>query len=503
MSRGKIFFIITIIFALDFLVWHKVLNQSLLGEGYYYFNQKQDFFSQLNNFKPLRQLDIFAKILFDVMPPIFSDNIRLYLLFLLLTMATLHTTLFLVITKITKSMLLGFTTSVFFLANYMGSFGMTASGQYQWFVQRVPNLIPTLIAFYYLEKFFHQKKFKFYLISIALFFVAVLLAHFSTFLLPVFILLPLVQSIGSKTKIKSLLLGITLTLPFVVISLIFNSQDGQSPKVNPVNYVLTQDKVIQKTIYQVAVISLPPNLIKFTGDNWPGERLAHPYTKVVAIYTYISLSIYFLAFFLVRKKNDRLAKLYITSLLGMLSIMFLYVYVDIKLDVLKGIGQSRQFFPSTIFLSIIWAIILHSIFYKKQKLYLGISITILVAYTVYNSTIINKHIDSIQYSSEMMKRFMAYTKSISGEFTSESIIITPSFLGRPSYLIKLFYAPQGFRFVLPSVGWEEEYRNESTNVFVFDYNYEKVGSKFYPEKGKVVDFTAKYRAGEKIEFLQQ
>ena len=186
----------------------------------------------------------------------------------------------------------------------------------------------------------------------------------------------------------------------------------------------------------------------------------------------------------------------------MLAIMFLYSYIDVKLDVFKGIGQSRQFFPSTIFLSIVLATILHVVFYKKRKLYLVVSLVILTTYTIYNSTLINKHINSIQYSSEMMRRFMIYTKSISGQFTSESIMVAPSYLGWPNPLIKLFYAPKGFKFALPLAGWEEEYRGQSENVFVFDYDYEREKASFDSEKGRVVDLTAKYRAGEKIKFLQ-
>src|SRR3989344_7188468 len=502
MSKSKLFLAIALIFALDFFLWHKILDQVFLGEGYYYFDRAQDFFSKLDNLKPFEQLDIFAKIIFDILPPIFGDNIRLYQLFLLLTMATLHTTFFLVVTKITKSALLGFTATVFLLANYISSFGMTAAGQYQWFVQRIPGLIPTIISFYYLEKFFHQRKFKFYLASVALFISAVFLAHFSTFLLPVFVILPLVQFIGSKTKIKSLFLGIVLTIPFIAISLIFNSEDGQKHKTNPVKHMLVQDRVVQKTIYQVSVISLPPDFIKLAGQYWPKGPLTYPFTKVIAASTYLLLGIYFGAIFFIRKNGSRLTKLYLTSLLGMLAIMFLYTYIDVKLDVFKGIGQSRQFFPSTIFLSIVLATILHTVFHKKRKLYLVVSLATLTTYVIYNSTLINKHINSIQYSSEMMRRFMIYTKSISGQFTSESIMVAPSYLGWPNPLIKLFYAPKGFKFALPLAGWEEEYRRQSENVFVFDYDYEREKASFDSKKGRVVDLTDKYRAGEKIKFLQ-
>ena len=131
-----------------------------------------------------------------------------------------------------------------------------------------------------------------------------------------------------------------------------------------------------------------------------------------------------------------------------------------------------------------------------------VSLVILTTHLVYNSTLINKNINSIQYESEMMKRFLSYTKSISHNFTKDTIIITPSYLSWPSSFIKLFYSPEGLEFILSLEGWEKEYRNQSDNVFVFDYDYEKEGIRFNPEKGKVIDLTNKYRAGEKIKFLQ-
>ena len=81
-------------------------------------------------------------------------------------------------------------------------------------------------------------------------------------------------------------------------------------------------------------------------------------------------------------------------------------------------------------------------------------------------------------------------------------MVAPSYLGWPNPLIKLFYAPKGFQFALPLSGWEEEYRGQSKNVFVFDYDYQRERPSFDPEKGKVIDLTEKYRRGEKIKFLQ-
>ena len=352
------------------------------------------------------------------------------------------------------------------------------------------------------RKVFPKKRFIFYVTSVALFMMAVFLAHFSTFMLPVFVILPLVQFIDSKSKIKSLALGVTLTIPFVAISYIFNSQDGQKPTTNPLKFVLIQDRVIQKTTYQVPIISLPPDIIKLIAKNWPNGSLSYPFTKAVDLSTKVLLIIYIGVIFWIRKGESRLTKLYLTSLLGALTIMFLYVYVDVKLDVYKGIGQSRQFFLSTILLSIVWSIILYVLFSKRQRLYFFSSLIILTIYVISNSIIINKHIDSIQYSSEMMQRFITYTKSISDQFTSESIMITPSYLGWPNPMFKLFYAPLGFAFALPLPGWEEEFRSNSENVFIFDYDYERSGSSFDPARGKVINLTEKYRAGEKIKFLQ-
>src|SRR5438270_430018 len=81
-----------------------------------------------------------------------SSNIQDYLILELVIIAILYLSVYSVITLISKSKFIGISATIFFFANYVSSYYLLAEGNYQRFVQRVPNFIPAIFSFYYLFK---------------------------------------------------------------------------------------------------------------------------------------------------------------------------------------------------------------------------------------------------------------------------------------------------------------------------------------------------------------
>src|SRR3990167_2228426 len=121
--KGRDFLAASIIISTTLLVWHKVLGQMFLGEGYYYFDRTQDFLALRNGRLVADKIwgyDNLARIIFDLLPPIFKENVPLYLAFQLFVVTTLYLTFYFLLKAITKNKLLSLTATIFFLANYVG-----------------------------------------------------------------------------------------------------------------------------------------------------------------------------------------------------------------------------------------------------------------------------------------------------------------------------------------------------------------------------------------------
>ena len=126
----------------------------------------------------------------------------------------------------------------------------------------------------------------------------------------------------------------------------------------------------------------------------------------------------------------------------------------------------------------------------------------ILLFIYYNTSLIYKHIDSIQYKSEMLKSFLEYIKARSGEFNNQTIIIVPSYLQWPAPMITEYGNYPGIQVRSEFDGWEKKYWDVKDNVYVFDYEYEKnVDRTIHPKAGRMIDFTQKFRQGEKVQFL--
>lgn len=483
-----------------FITWHKVLNQMFLGEGYIYFDPWFNFFKK-GGLANLRNSDNFARLIFDIFPPIFRDNVQTYLLLELTIAVTFFILFYTVLASITKSKLISFTATIFLSVNYVALFEYLANGNYQRFVQRFPNLIPLIISLYCLWKFYSEKKIKYLITSLLFFTISVLMAHFSTFFLPLFIFFTIFQMWENKITLKILFTRFLICLAFILISLYLTKNSEQQPTYNMIGFFSQEKNIIERVVLQIPIITIPHNLMNYFEKELPRPT---PFPNMtLKLFLVPCLIIYLGGAILVIKRLPKLKALYFTSLFSMLAVTFLYMYVDTRINIqIPPFGENRYYLPSSVFAVIMWALILKALFLRKKITYLIVSLIILIVFVIYNTSVSWKHIDSIQYQSEMFKRFISYLKNDSDACKKGSVIVTPSYLMWPGPMITQYTCP-GTTFFIPSEdGWEEELWINKNNVFVFDYNYEReVGKDLNPKKGKVLDLTQKYRAGEKIIFL--
>jgi len=488
----------TAIFGLSFLVWHKMFKQVFLGEGYMYFNPHLNFF--VKNGINVWGYDNSAKIIFDILPPIFRDNITAYFLLSFTIAYILFISLYLIINRITNSKLLAFSATIFFATNYIALFEYLGAGTYQRFAQRFPGIIPIIFSFYFLWKYGENLKIKNLIVAFLLWGLAVFTGHFSSLALPILLIYPIVKMFEDKPNLHKIFRVILICTTFFLISFYITNKSEQQPLGGFANFLKTQENLTQRLLYQIPTVTIPLNLVSFIGQNWI-TSIKDPYLPVVKFFLPITLVMYFGGIWLVFKKAPRLLTLYISLLLSMVSTMFLYMYVDTRLDVTKYFGEDRYFIFSSLFAAIMWAILLKALFTKNEISYKIATLFVLIVFVTNNTNMVWRHFDSIQYKSEAFKKFISYIKYISPQFEKDSIIIVPSYLQWPAALITEFISPN-VDFPIPVDGWENKYWSIRNKVWVIDYNYDRIPSKdFDSEKGYIVDLTKNYRSGKKIQFL--
>lgn len=486
------------IIALAFIVWHKMLGQVLLGEGYMYFNPNLDFFTK--DGISIWGYDNFAKIMFDIFPPFFKDNVQAYLLLALIIAVAFFLIFYSILEKITGSKFLAFTATVFFEANYLALFEYLGAGTYQRFAQRFPNLIPIMISFYFLWKFLEKGKVGYLITSFLLWAFAVFMGHFSSLALPILVIYPVIKMFTAKITWKKILLTFTIVLSFFLISFVLTRRSEQQPRGSFIQFLQTENNLDERLLDQIPIITIPLNAISYIGRNWD-PPIKEPYLPVVRVLLVPCLLMYLGGIFLVAKRLPKLAPLYISFLLSMIATMFLYMFVDTRLDVTKYFGEDRYFIFSSLFAVVTWAILIKSFFWKNEFLYKLISVFLLAVFVANNTAMIWRHFDNIQYKSEVLRNFTKHIKELSPQFEDGSIIIVPSNLQWPAAMIMENIAPK-VDFQLPLDGWEKKYWPIKNKVWVFDYKYETgvLVKHIDPKKWYFINLTNDYRNGKDVKF---
>lgn len=472
--------------ALIFFVWHKVLNQTFLGEGYFYFNEKL-YLIKGWNFPYLGDYDNFAKLFFQLITPIFKDNVRIYFFTELFIVVTFFYIFYFVINKITKSKFVAFVSTVFISTNYLALFEYLGAGNYQRFIQRFPNLIPLMIAFYFLWKFNDTKKKGYLIYSLLIYSLALIMGHFSALMLPLFLIYSSVVVLAKKINLKNLLLTFLICSLYIFITYFLTRYSFQKPNYSLVGFLKTEPNILWRILYQIPIITFPLGLLK--------------YISLKSTFV-ISVSFYLFGGYVIFKRLSKLKSFYITCFLSMLGVMFTYLYTDPRLDVTKSLGEDRYYLLSSLFAVVIWAMILKALFIKHSKGLLITSTVILTSFVVYNTSLVWGNIDKIQYQSQMYKVFIGYFKDNKMNIREGSVVVAPYYLTFSSPLISsTILDGKGVEFVLPSAGWEKAYRKTKGRVYVFDYdNGNPWKDSYNPMSGKLIDLTSQYRQGKKIHF---
>ena len=381
---------------------------------------------------------------------------------------------------------------------------MLGTGNYQRFVQRIPNLIPSLLGFVELAKYFENRLFKHLFFSLVLFVGGLILGQFSTFVLLLYVIYAIVTGIRSK-NIRIFLLHAVISILYFLVNLLLIKSNSLYPSESLLDFFQKSHPLtlVKAGMVQLGNMALPVELLHAVA------AISSPFDIGVIFLTLPLIACLLGCIFILRKANKPMQNFYITCLLSVIGLLFLNLFLG-KVNPLFNIrGYEYYFLPepyhglkelvekvkgdryyqlpyvllSFMFVSIIWQLLP-----QKSRRFAPF---LVAAFVIYNTFHVWKSFDQIQYASDITKVYLKYVKSISGKLQPNSIIVTRMDFIWPSPFIRSTYAFPDTQFTAYTNNWNISDNNRDRYILL-DFDY---------KKNEVVDLTDRYREGQEVHFL--
>lgn len=452
-----------VIVALTVLTWHKVYDQSFMGEGFQYFT-RSFFHNPEGIIASLLGYDTLARLLFDIFAQVFKDNLRLYMVFLLITVSLINVLYYFLVYALTEKKIVAFLAAVFFTVNYVTSYEMLALGNYQFFIQRVVGFIPVFVSFLLLVRFFKKGNILFYRLSVGLFWLSVLLAQFNIYLLPMFIFYAFFFWQEKTKNRQKFWPKFSLVIPFVLGTLILLFLD----KMFGANLVYEKSTfefgssvqtLIRNTIYQIPWAVLLLRILR-------GKEEMALATPVIILF----LSVLF--YLLRRKTTFRPVLLTVAFFIPTSLLLNSYTRGPQVSQIYEG---SRYLYVPAMASSIFLAIVLYFFFYQRKLVGKLLLLGFMGWWVFFNFRLIWTKMDEQQQAHLASKETLSFLKKESAYFANNALVVLPGVIGYyGSDFCQKFYGQGKVRFAPIFADWEKENGFDLNRVVVFDFDYDEM-----------------------------
>lgn len=492
-----IIFIIFLVTA-TFFAWGGILNQTIAGEGFYYFSPSISLFSPEGKITNLLfGFDNFAKIATHVLEKNYGGNIQAYINFQFLLIAALSIALYLSIKSITNNSLVSFLASIYAGINYTGDFQFYARGHFQWFLQRVPEVFTVLVSLVFLSKFLKSNYFKYYYLSLSFYLLSIFTSHYTSMFLPLFPALIFFNSILKKDSFKNKVKLILLSIPFILLNYYIVKHSTLGSGVIRANetfmeFLGRQGEIISKILFQLVVVTIPFNVLQLFREVFNlNYQILIPKLEIPVVSFYLLFSL-----ILFKQKNSNLV-LALASFFALLGSLFFTVYVN-RVNVYNEVEQGRYYYVPAIYVGIILSTFICSIlasFIKERRKFLTYLIVILLAFGWFgvNARAIRKKIKDSQYYFDRQRAMLGFLNIQKDKLTDGADVFVPDPPGSNAVnFLNKFYGKNGTNFLYLDKNWLVKLNPNirTKDIYVFDFSEETITNK---ETVEIVDRSLEFR----------
>lgn len=495
-------FIIIVVF-ISLFTWQGILNQSISGEGFYYFTPELSFITpdgKLTNI--LHNHDNFAKLLTYLLESFFGGQMQPYMSVQLLIITLLNICIYLAVKSITGKSWLAFIAALYFGTNYTGNFQIFARGHFHWFTQRVPEFFPILASMVFIYKFVQSQKKRYYALALSFFTLAFFTTHYTSIFLPFFPGFFLISGLlKTKNRISQVIQFSLLGLPFVIINYLIVSNSTLSlstirPNQTLLQAILENKDVYGKISFELVVATIPLTILQLLR-----EVTGYSFVKIIPLLIIPTYLFYFLIGFILYKKKVPYFNFIAACFIGLMGALFLSVFLG-RINVYNEIEQGRYYFIPKLYVGIIIASFIYTVFLSnlKTKLQLIRGSLILFLIALYLATNIvsiwTKIRDSQRYYTGG-RVMLKYLEKVKKDLPPNSIVMLPNpLMPSGTDFLRKYYSGQNTQFQFIDSNWKNKVPEDLdlNKLYVFDYNEEyNRGGSARIEFISVVDKSEEYR----------
>lgn len=425
--RAEIFPALLIIILSSILIWKHIPSLQFVGEGFYYFGREPIAL----NFDLLlhHDHDLLAKILFNILPPIFQDKVYLYMWFLFLTMIFINSFLYIIVRVVIENELAAFLGAFILSISYVANYDMFSIGGYQYFVQR--GILPLffLPAFCLFILYFKNNfQLKYYAGGLTIYLIGILMGFFGTWFLPFFIFYPLFFLIFNIKKGWSIILkSFWAPIPFIVGNFLIIRSSSFIPQGESfTDFLLYHKGQYLGVLQQLSAMTIPVTGLNSMVKNFfeRGDLIIQGNTLNPLIGLSV-LILYLVALYITWKLNSRYIPLQLTSFSTVVAMLLLNVYLN-SAATLTTYGSSRYFYFPYIFLALFWGIFLAVLISSLKKLAVILTLIFIVILSLYNYISIQRNLKVDEPIQNVNKTTIKILRSWAPDFKkTPSIVYIP------------------------------------------------------------------------------
>jgi len=347
-------------------------------------------------------------------------------------------------------------------------------------VQRATPFLPLIVSFALLVKYFYSGcKFKYFVLSLSSYILAVLMGFFAIWMLPLFVIYPIIYvTYKFKRNGFAILKYIIISFSYLLSSLfIISSSPFSKQEMSPIQMLIKKPTFILENIaQQFSVLVLPVGsykvLRKFFDDSLTFQ--INPVIEIGMILIFLYL-IFIGVLFL---KLPKLRVLILTLFVSLFGILAINTYLNAS-TVMVSFESSRYFYYPYFPISFIWGITFAYLYKKNTRLKLVVILLVLVYmlnnyYWTYQNKVKDEYLHNA--NKDILNFFDRNKDFIKNNPT---YIYLPSTLGPYGVeFVNKFYGSREHKFVLENfeeLDYQKIYEQglKPENLYVFHYDQKK------------------------------
>lgn len=427
-SRLENLILISLLLVLSFFAWRKLLELVVRADGLIYLIRyfQKSFFDKPYFFTGF---ELQAMLLGTIFSKIFGPRMVWYYGIELLVMLVINVVFYWLVKTVTKNRWLGFTASLIFSVNYWGLWDIHTHHCYCFFLERVPNVILSLISFRFLHLGLEKSSGKNYLLAVFFYSLSLSLSHFSVLNTAPWLFYPFFWQLFNRRRLADIVRGGLVGLVFLGISGLIIllqgiNESGLGPKYGLLEFIFHPAKYFwpDMIIRQLVYWSQYP-FVLFRGAS-TGQLIRQIGVMNAVSTTPLVIFVYIVTGLVIFKRLPKLRSMLLTILFAVPANFLINGFFG-QYHVFDHATPNRYLYFPTFWLSIFWAMFLGATFFNKGKFLFVIGVLILSFYYLESYVLIFENFQTVFKYENSTKLVYNYLINLTSRAERNTLIIGP------------------------------------------------------------------------------